>query len=336
MTEFALTKTKLKKYVFISSISLLFVFLVCLSLGTIFISPFEVLRVLLGKSNDSTISEVILSLRLPRILTAIIVGASLSIVGTVFQALFKNPLSEPYILGVSSGGALGAVIAISIGLQFAGISFFALTGSFLAFVLVYTFGRKYGDIDPNSLLLSGVMINAFFSALILLIVSTMDQSFRTALFWLMGNLSLTNYSTIFYILTIFIISTFIFLYYSNGYNLISIDEENAIQFGINIRILKNLTLVSGSVLIGTIVSNVGIIGFVGLIVPHICRLIFGYDNRIVMPTSTFIGAIFMLLSDLLSRIILSPVELPIGSITAIIGSPIFIFLLKHKQKTRGD
>ncbi len=336
MTEFALTKTKLKKYVFISSISLLFVFLVCLSLGTIFISPFEVLRVLLGKSNDSTISEVILSLRLPRILTAIIVGASLSIVGTVFQALFKNPLSEPYILGVSSGGALGAVIAISIGLQFAGISFFALTGSFLAFVLVYTFGRKYGDIDPNSLLLSGVMINAFFSALILLIVSTMDQSFRTALFWLMGNLSLTNYSTIFYILTIFIISTFIFLYYSNGYNLISIDEENAIQFGINIRLLKNLTLVSGSVLIGTIVSNVGIIGFVGLIVPHICRLIFGYDNRIVMPTSIFIGAIFMLLSDLLSRIILSPVELPIGSITAIIGSPIFIFLLKHKQKTRGD
>lgn len=330
-----LTRQRLILYLSILFILLVIVFLVSLTLGTKEFSLIDTLRVLTRSSENSIQSEIIFKLRLPRILTAMLVGASLSIVGAVFQALLKNPLAEPYILGVSSGGALGAIIAIAIGLQMAGISLFSFSGSLFSFFIVFLFGRRYGEIDPNALLLVGVMINAFFSAVILLVVSLIDQSFRTALFWLMGNLSLTDYNSILIIATITFISVFTFLLFSNQYNLISIDEENAKQFGVNTNLLKNLSFLFGSLLIGVIVANVGIIGFVGLVVPHMCRLIFGHDNRVILPTSIFAGAVFMMMADLISRILLSPLEIPVGSITAIIGSPIFIFLLKHKRNSNG-
>mgnify|MGYP001119346747 CR=1 FL=1 len=330
-----LTRQRLILYLSILFILLVIVFLVSLTLGTKEFSLIDTLRVLTRSSENSIQSEIIFKLRLPRILTAMLVGASLSIVGAVFQALLKNPLAEPYILGVSSGGALGAIIAIAIGLQMAGISLFSFSGSLFSFFIVFLFGRRYGEIDPNALLLVGVMINAFFSAVILLVVSLIDQSFRTALFWLMGNLSLTDYNSILIIATITFISVITFLLFSNQYNLISIDEENAKQFGVNTNLLKNLSFLFGSLLIGVIVANVGIIGFVGLVVPHMCRLIFGHDNRVILPTSIFAGAVFMMMADLISRILLSPLEIPVGSITAIIGSPIFIFLLKHKRNSNG-
>ncbi len=333
--QIKLTKEKLIIYLIVLIILLILIFILSLSLGTKDFSFIESIKILLGNSDDDIKSEIILKLRLPRILTAMLVGASLAIVGAVFQALLKNPLAEPYILGVSSGGALGAIIAISIGVQLTGISLFSFAGSLLTFFLVFLFGRRYGEIDPNTILLVGVMVNAFFSALILFIVSFIDQSFRTALFWLMGNLSLTNYSSIFLIAFVFAFASIVFLIFSNQFNLISIDEENAKQFGVKTDLLKNLSFIFGSLLIGVIVANVGIIGFVGLVVPHLCRLIFGYDNRIVLPTSIFVGAIFMILADLISRILLSPIEIPIGSITAVIGSPIFIFLLKNKEFSNG-
>lgn len=330
-----LTKEKLTIYLFVLIILLILIFILSLSYGTKGFSLVESIKILFGRCNDEIKSEIILKLRLPRILTAMLVGASLAIVGAVFQALLKNPLAEPYILGVSSGGALGAIIAISIGVQFAGVSIFSFVGSLLTFFFVFLFGRRFGEIDPNTILLVGVIINAFFSALILLIVSIIDQSFRTALFWLMGNLSLTDFSSILLIAVVFLAASIVFLLFSNQFNLISIDEENAKQYGVKTGLLKNLSFILGSLLIGVIVAYVGIIGFAGLVVPHICRLIFGYDNRIVLPTSIFVGAIFMTLADLISRIILSPVEIPIGSITAVIGSPIFIFLLKHKRFSNG-
>ncbi len=333
--QIKLTKEKLFTYLSILLVLLILVFLISLNYGSQKFSMIETVKVLFGSNEDSIQAAILLKLRLPRILTAILVGASLSIVGTVFQALLKNPLAEPYILGVSSGGALGAVIAIAVGLQMIGISIFSFLGSSLTFFIVFLFGRRFGEIDPNTLLLVGVMINAFFSALILFIVSMIDQSFRTALFWLMGNLSLTDYSSISLIAFVFLISTIVFTLFSNQYNLISIDEENAKQFGVNTNLLKNLSFIFGSLLIGLVVANVGIIGFVGLVVPHICRLIFGYDNRIVLPTSIFIGSIFLMIADLISRTMLSPIEIPIGSITAVIGSPIFIFLLKHRRFSNG-
>lgn len=335
LIESKLTSQKIVIYSTMLFILLIIISLVSLSAGTEFINPLKIIRILTDNNASQIEKDIILKLRLPRIITAALVGASLSIVGTVFQALLKNPLSEPYILGVSSGGALGAIVAISFGIHLIGISFFAFVGSLSTFFLVYLFGRRFGEIDPNTILLVGVMINAFFSALILFFVSIMDQSFRTALFWLMGNLSLTDYKSLTFIFLIFLFTSGMFIIYSNQYNLISIDEENAKQYGVNTKRLKNLSFVFGSFLIGIIVAEVGIIGFVGLVVPHFCRLVFGYDNRVVIPTSVFVGAMFMILSDLISRSIISPVELPIGSITAIIGSPIFIFLLKHKYFTNG-
>lgn len=330
-----LTSDKIFIYSSVLFLLLMFVFLLSLSFGVEYITPSEIINTFFGNSDNEIVREIIFQLRLPRILTAMLVGSSLSIVGAVFQALLKNPLAEPYILGISSGGALGSIIAISFGIHFIGISAFAFIGSLLTFFIVYLFGRRFGEIDPNTILLIGVMINAFFSALILFFVSIMDQSFRIALFWLMGNLSLTDYKDIILISIIFSISSILFFIFSNHYNLISIDEENAKQFGVDTKRLKSFSFIFGSFLIGVLVSRVGIIGFVGLVVPHICRMIFGYDNRIVLPTSIFIGAIFMVISDLISRIIISPVEIPIGSITAIIGSPIFIFLLKRKKFSNG-
>lgn len=317
----------------ISSLILFFLliltFVLALSLGSETFSLYKLYEVIFDTSQDQLASSIIINLRLPRVLTAMLVGASLSIVGAVFQALLKNPLAEPYILGVSSGAALGSVLAIFFGLM-NGISTFAFIGSLLSFVLVYIFGRRYGVIDPNTILLVGVMINAFSSALILFIITILDQSFRLALFWLMGNISMTNYNVVLILFLLFLVISFVFILNSNTYNLISISEENAKQFGVNTEFVKNVSFILGSLLVGIIVANVGIIGFVGLVIPHICRLIFGQDNRIVIPTSIFVGAIFLTLADLLSRIIIYPIETPIGSITAIIGVPFFIFLLKRK------
>lgn len=330
-----MTKSKVFLFSLILFLLLILMFFIALSFGTETIPLLETLKIFSGVSIDSLHYDILMKIRLPRVLTAILAGASLAVVGTVFQALLRNPLSEPYILGVSSGGALGAIIAIAVNIQFPGISVFAFAGSLLAFFLVYLFARRYGEIDPTSLLLVGVMINSFFSALILLIITFIDQSFRTALFWLMGNLTQTDFPAVVVMFVFFLITTIPFLFMANHLNLISISEENAKQYGVNTEFLKKFSFISGSLLVGIIVSYVGIIGFVGLVVPHICRLIFGYDNRIILPTSIFIGSIFMIISDLLSRVIFTPIEIPIGSITAIIGSPIFIFLLRKKYQFNG-
>ncbi len=310
---------------------LLIVSIFSLSRGEYIFSVTKVFSILFSSEGNEIERTILLELRLPRTLTAITVGASLSLVGTVFQALLKNPLAEPYILGISSGGALGAVFAISIGVATFSISAFSFTGSFIAFIIVYLFGRRFGEIDPTSILLIGVMVNAFASALILLIITFVDQSFRIALFWLMGSLSMVTMNKSIFMFTVFFITSLIFIYLSHQYNLISISEENAKQYGVNIQFLKNLSFVLGSFIIGVIVAFVGIIGFVGLVVPHICRLIFGFDNRFVIPLSVFVGGIFMVLADLVSRTAFSPMELPIGIITAIIGAPIFIFLLRQRN-----
>lgn len=325
------TERKLIVYSIILFLILLFVSFISLSYGEYYISLFNIFSIFFSHEGNEIERTILIDLRLPRVITAIVVGASLSIVGSVFQSLLKNPLAEPYILGVSSGGALGAVFAFSIGITSISISAFSFAGSVGAFFIVYLFGRRFGEIDPTSILLVGVMLNAFTSALILFILTFVDQSFRVALFWLMGSLSFVTLDKSIFMLIIFIVVASNFVLLSYQYNLISISEENAKQYGVNTKLLKNLSFIMGSFLIGVIVAFVGIIGFVGLVIPHICRLIFGFDNRFVIPLSIFVGGIFLVLADLISRTIFSPIELPIGIITAIIGAPIFIFLLKQRS-----
>ncbi len=325
-----------RKKVYFSSAVLVIILLVsgfvCLSFGTVNFPLSEIIKaVISADQSDPTIRNIILDLRLPRILTAMFVGAGLSISGAAFQALLRNPLAEPYILGISSGGAFGAILSLAIGVGFLGTQSFAFAGALITFILVFYFGKRFGEIDPTTIILAGVMIGAFFSALILLMISFIDQSLRSALYWLIGNLSFANYQSVLTIFPILIICAIVLISFSQSYNLISINEENAKQFGINTKLVKNLTYLFASLLIGIIVSFVGIIGFVGLLIPHVCRMIFGNDNKIVLPTSFLLGAIFLVWADLLSRVLIPPTEIPIGAITAVLGAPMFIVILRQKK-----
>lgn len=305
--------------------------IVSLISGSADIGIAEILNSFFSSSKNEIFTQIIFDIRLPRILLAIGVGGGLSVAGAVFQSLLMNPLADPYILGVSSGGSFGAVLSLFLGLSFIGVQIFSFIGAAAVIILVLIIGHKYGRLQQNILLLTGVMIGAFFGASILLIVTLMNDTLRTAIFWLVGNLSMADAFTSYYILIFsIIISTGLVL---NAYklNLLAMGDEDASNLGLNLRFVKTMFYLFGSLLVGIVVSVSGVIGFVGLLIPHVTRLLFGSDNRMVLPSSFLIGASFLILTDTLARTIISPTELPVGALTAIIGAPIFIYLLKRKS-----
>ena len=259
-------------------------------------------------------------------------GGGLSIAGAVFQALLMNPLAEPYILGISSGGTFGAILSFLIGVSFIGTQLFSFAGALSVMILVFILGKRFGELEPNVLLLSGIMVGAFFSAAILLLMGLLNDSLRTAVFWLIGNLSIADKSNIVFVLPITLIVSTLLILQSNKYNVLSLGNDNAKQLGVNTTFLRNSTYILTSIMIGTLVSVSGIIGFVGLLVPHVCRMIFGVDNRIVVPASFFIGAAYLTLADTIARSIIAPAELPVGAVTALIGAPVFVYLLRKRFK----
>lgn len=304
-----------------------------LLLGSIDISIGDLANLFIFSEAKSTISEVIYQVRLPRVILAVAVGGGLSVAGAVFQSVLMNPLAEPYILGISSGAAFGAVLSFLIGAGFIATQIFSFTGAITVILLVFFFGKKFGELEPNILLLSGVMVGAFFSAAILMLITFLDESLRTAVYWLMGYLSLASPGSSYTILIISLVVSFLLSMNAQKYNVLSLGSVTAKHLGVNTGLLKNLTYVLTSILIGAIVSVSGIIGFVGLLVPHLCRMLFGVDNRIVMPASFFVGAAYLTLADGLARTIIAPAEIPVGAITALVGAPIFIFILKKKNKS---
>ncbi len=322
-------KRYIVKILSLFSLLIITVFLALL-IGSESIGAYELAGIILGKSNDSILNSIVFDIRLPRITLALAVGGGLSIAGAVFQATLMNPLAEPYILGVSSGGAFGAVLSFLLGLSFFSTQLFAFAGTLSVVFIVFFLGRRFGELEPNTLLLSGVMVGAFLSAVILVMITLLNESLRSAVFWLMGNLSLANRTDVYYILIASIaISVFLSLN-SNKYNLLSLGTESASTLGLETKRLKNVTYIAASLLTGTVVSVSGIIGFIGLIVPHFCRMVFGIDNRIVVPASFFTGAIFLIIADTIARTIISPAELPVGAITAILGAPVFVYLLRKR------
>lgn len=306
--------------------------IVSLLVGPVSISPAEFFSALFSGDSSNTVSQILFEIRLPRILYGFAVGGGLSLAGAVFQAMLMNPLAEPYILGISSGGTFGAVLSFLIGASFLGTQALAFLGAVSVMVIVFLLGKRFGELEPNVLLLSGVMVGAFFSAAILLMMSLLNDSLRTALFWLIGNLSLADKSNLLPVLSITFIIAFILIIISDKFNVISLGSEFAKQVGFNTTKIKNLTYILTSIMIGTLVSVSGIIGFVGLLIPHVCRMIFGTDNRIIFPASFFIGGSYLIIADTIARIIISPAELPVGAITALIGAPIFIYLLRRRFK----
>jgi len=306
--------------------------LIGLVVGSTSLSIPEIISALFDNSSDSTIKQILFEIRLPRILYAVAVGGGLSISGAVFQAMLMNPLAEPYILGISSGGTFGAVLSFVLGLSFIGTQVFSFAGAMCVMILVFLLGKRFGNLEPNVLLLTGVMVGAFFSAAILLMMGILNDSLRTAVFWLIGNLSIAENNKIVFVLPITIIISAILISQSYKYNLLSLGSDNAKQLGINSDLLKNITYILTSIMIGTLVSVSGIIGFVGLLIPHICRMIFGTDNRIILPASFFLGAAYLIIADTIARTIISPAELPVGAITSLIGAPVFIIILRKRFK----
>ena len=286
------------------------------------------------ESADTMLKAIIWKIRLPRVLIAIVAGATLSLGGLVFQALLRNPLAEPYILGVSGGSAIGAIIGILMGFaRFPGITLTAFAGSTGTLLLVLVIAGRRSLVSSDSLLLSGVMINAFCSAVIMFLVSiTQDARLHSIMFWLMGDLSLAGMKEA-GILTALVLPCFgLTFLLSNHMNLLLLGRETAQTMGVNIRLVVIALLVATSFMVSVTVSYCGLFGFVGLVIPHLLRLAIGPDHRVLVPACILGGGAFMVVCDILARTLPDQGEMPVGVITALIGAPLFIYLLKRSQR----
>lgn len=295
----------------------------------------SVLQVIAGKSEpDTMLPAIVWQIRLPRVLLAALVGATLSLGGLVFQALLRNLLAEPYILGISGGSAIGAIIGILLGFaHFPGVSMTAFIGSMatLALILVMTSGQTI--LKKESLLLSGVMVNAFCSSVIMFLVSlTQDAKLHNIIFWLMGDLSTADLQQV-GILAAMVLPCFVLIFWhSHAMNLLLMGREMAQASGINIKTVTVTLLVATSFMVSATVSYCGLIGFVGLVMPHLLRLIMGPDHRILVPACILGGGSYLVICDLLARTLPEQGEMPAGVITALIGAPLFIMLLKRSGR----
>jgi iron complex transport system permease protein len=283
-------------------------------------------------------AQIFFVARLPRTLAGALVGATLASAGVVFQGLLRNPLATPFTLGVSAGAALGAMLAITFGWSFAWAGIPAapaasFIGSLAAVGIVYALSRaRHRGMSTNVLLLAGVTMNAFFSALILFVQYFADfaQTYRI-LRWLMGDLDISSYEPLVTALPLVLVSFAVFAWLARPLNLLSLGPESAGTHGLNVHRAQRAAFVGGSLATGAAVSVGGPIGFIGIIVPHLVRLMVGSDHRVVLPASALFGAAFLVGCDVLARTLMAPVELPVGVITALIGGPFFLWLLVRKR-----
>ena len=280
------------------------------------------------------VHTIIWQIRFPRVLLAALVGATLSLGGLVFQALLRNPLAEPYILGISGGSAIGAIVGILLGLsRFPGVSLTAFVGSLatLGLLLVMTTGQSI--LKRESLLLSGVMVNAFCSAVILFLISlAQDARLHNILFWLMGDLSIANMPQV-GILAAMLFPCFILIFWlSHSMNLLLLGKELALTMGVNIRLVSLTLMITASFMVSATVSYCGLLGFIGLVMPHLLRLLWGSDHRVLVPACILGGGAFLAVCDLLARTLPEQGEMPPGVITALIGAPLFVYLLKKSRR----
>ncbi len=290
---------------------------------------------ILGRTpTDAALQDIIWRIRAPRVLMAALVGAALSCGGLVFQALLRNPLAEPYILGISGGAAIGAISGILLGLsRFPGVSLVSFFGSMLTLALLLLISSGRTILHKNSLLLSGVMVNAFCSAVIMFLVSiTRDVRIHNIIFWLMGDLSLVGFRQVLILALIMAPCLGVLFWLSHSMNLLLLGKESARSLGVNLAAVTVILLATTSLMVSATVSQCGLLGFVGLVMPHLLRLLLGPDHRVLVPACVLGGATYMILCDLLARTLPRQGEMPAGVITALIGAPLFIILLKRSAK----
>jgi len=278
-------------------------------------------------------NQVIFNLRLLRIIAAILVGSGLAVSGIALQAILRNPLAEPYLLGTSSGAGLAAVIAVIAGVSRIYMPFAAFLGAVLSIVIVYNLARERGSIGDKSLILSGVIISIAFSSVIVFLVSLFgNEAMHEMNWWLWGSLQVYDYKLLTLIAFPVIFGICVIYLFAQDLNAICLGEEEAMHLGIDTQNIKKVLILVTALVSASLICVCGIIGFVGLIVPHMMRLVVGPNHKVLIPVTCLAASVFMVFCDLLSRTLFSPVEIPIGVITAIIGAPVFIILLKKGKK----
>lgn len=320
-------------------LALLVTVILALMIGPVNISFGEILTILFGGDASVSHKTIILNIRLPRILLGGLVGASLAIAGAAMQGLFRNPMASPYVLGISSGAAFGASLSIVLGFSIVTGQFaspvMAFVFAFMTLFLVYSIAKTDGRVPVDTLLLAGIAIAAFFTALVSFTKYLAGEKLSAIVFWMMGGLWDARWSFFAFALPMVVAGTAMILIFSRDLNVMMIGEDHAVNLGVNVPLVRNTILVASSLVTAAAVSVSGIIGFVGLIVPHIMRLFVGPDNRILLPASCLVGAIFMIWTDRVAGTIVSPEELPVGIITALLGAPFFLYLLKRRKGVTG-
>lgn len=303
--------------------------------GAADLSPRQVLTAL-GGGGEETARIIVRELRLPRALVAALLGGGLALAGAVLQALLRNPLAEPYILGVSGGAALGAVAALVLGLAASNglaLPLAALVGAVGAVLLVFRIAAAAGRaLDTRVLLLGGVVVGAFFNAAILLLLSFAEaDTFRAAMLWIMGSLSGSSWTTVGVLVLYLVPACAALLALARPLDLLALGEETAWHLGARVERVKVAAYFITSLLVAAAVSVSGIIGFIGLVVPHAIRLLWGSGHRLLLPASLLGGAAFLLAADVVARTVVAPSELPVGVVTALVGVPVFVLLLVRRQ-----
>ena len=327
------------------TVASLVVCILCLQFGATKIDVRTVMTVLSRWSGigapetagNETSAVIMLHIRLPRVLTGFLVGGSLAIVGVALQALLRNPLADPYVLGVSSGAALGVSLAMLLGMGttlafLPGLPFFGFVGGLVSLVVMYRLARSQGRLPIQSVLLAGVILNAMLTALIMFITSIMDPNRSAGLIaWLMGSLTVSNYG----LLSMFALyvagGASLLLQKAQTMNILTFGEETARSLGVETERVKKRLFILAALLTGAVVSVSGMIGFVGMIVPHAVRMLIGSDHRVLLPASMLVGGMFLVAADTVARTILAPTEIPVGIVTALTGGPMFLYLLLWRK-----
>jgi len=342
-----LSRSRLILILGLLSLTAVVVSLMCLHFGAEPIAYGEMLRVLMGiMTVDQTQADggsaditrtILLQIRLPRVLLGFLVGCSLASVGVVLQALLRNPLADPYVLGVSSGAALGAAVGVLCG---AGTTFLAeaalpacgFAGGIVALVIVYRMATNSERLPIHSLLLTGVILNAIFSALIMFITSILDPNRSYGMMaWLMGTLTSPTYSGLVGVLVYLSISLILLFRQVRPLNILALGEDAARSLGVDTERAKHSIFILTALVTGAVVSVSGMIGFIGMVVPHAVRLAIGADHRLLLPASALVGGTFLMGADTMARTLIAPTEIPVGIITALAGGPFFVYLLLWRK-----
>jgi iron complex transport system permease protein len=341
------SSNKLIAYI-VATIFLLVAMLVAISIGSVHVPITDIIHILSAEvfrlsteQIDPMYTSIVLNIRLPRVILAGLVGASLAIAGAAFQGLLRNPLADPYMLGVSSGASVGAVVTIffNLSIPFIGaftLPFLSVVCALITILLVLFFAQKIErSMKVETIILTGVIFSSFLGAFISLMIALTGDELRQIIGWLLGSVSMRGWDYIKIITPFTIVGSLLLLVNANELNAMSFGEERAQHLGVNVQRRKMMILTAGSILTGAAVAVSGTVGFVGLVIPHLTRLLWGPDHKQLLPLSILTGSSFLVLADLVARTIISPTELPIGVITALIGAPVFaLILIRRKKKER--